>query len=224
MMLSLISQQPMLLIVWVAAILISFTVHEFAHAWIANIKGDKTAELAGRLTLNPLAHIDWMGMVFLLTLGFGWAKPVPFNPYNLGDPRRDSLFIALAGPASNLVMATVAALILRVMIVGGFITGVDMLFAFLLLLVIINLFLMFFNLVPIYPLDGSKVLDALLVKSEHQKIKMQIMMYGPRVLMVLVLLSLFTSFNIFFFVSAPSYAVCSTLVGYNCLGLLSMIF
>ncbi|OGL94037.1 hypothetical protein A2317_00125 [Candidatus Uhrbacteria bacterium RIFOXYB2_FULL_41_10] len=223
-MISLIAQQPMLLVVWVTAILISLTAHEFSHAWMANIKGDKTAELAGRLTLNPFAHIDWMGVVFLLTLGFGWAKPVPFNPYNLQDPRRDSLLIALAGPASNLVIATIAALILRVMITGGFITGVDMLFAFLLLLVIINLFLMFFNLVPIYPLDGSKVLDALLVKPEHQKIKMQIMMYGPRVLLILVLLSIFTTFNIFFFVSAPSYAVCSALVGYNCSGLLGMIF
>ena len=224
MILSLIAQQPMLLIVWIAAILVSLTIHEFAHAWMANIKGDKTAELAGRLTLNPLAHIDWMGMLLLVTLGFGWAKPVPFNPYNLKDPRRDALAIALAGPASNLIMATLAAIILRGLLTAGVFVEINMLFAFLVLLIIINLFLMFFNLIPIYPLDGSKILDAVLVKPEHQKIKMQIMMYGPRVLFGLVILSIVTSFNIFFFVSAPSYAVCSALVGENCQYLLALIF
>ncbi|MFH1611416.1 MAG: site-2 protease family protein [Patescibacteria group bacterium] len=224
MILSLLFGQPMLLVVWLAAILISLTVHEFSHAWMANIKGDKTAELAGRLTLNPLAHIDVMGMVLLVTLGFGWAKPVPFNPYNLQDPRRDSLLIALAGPASNLVMATLASIVLRAMLVVGMFDQMSLLFAFLLLLVIINLFLMFFNIVPIYPLDGSKVLDALLVKPEHQRLRMQIAMYGPKILFALVMISIFTSFNIFFFVSEPSYFVCSKLVGENCLGLLGLIF
>ncbi len=224
MILSLIAQQPILLVVWLAAILVSLTIHEFAHAWVANIKGDKTAEMAGRLTLNPLAHIDWMGMLLLVTLGFGWAKPVPFNPYNLKDPRKDALWIALAGPISNLFMATLAATVLRGLLVAGVFAEVDMLFAFLLLLIIINLFLMFFNLIPIYPLDGSKILDAILIKPQHQKIKMQIMMYGPRVLFALVILSIFTSFNIFFFVSAPSYAVCSALVGENCQYLLALIF
>ncbi|MBU4315040.1 site-2 protease family protein [Patescibacteria group bacterium] len=224
MILSLLFGQPMLLMVWLAAILISLTVHEFSHAWMANIKGDKTAELAGRLTLNPLAHIDVMGMVLLVTLGFGWAKPVPFNPYNLQDPRRDSLLIALAGPASNLVMATLASIVLRAMLVVGMFDQMSLLFAFLLLLVIINLFLMFFNIVPIYPLDGSKVLDALLVKPEHQRLRMQIAMYGPKILFALVMISIFTSFNIFFFVSEPSYFVCSKLVGENCLGLFGLIF
>jgi Zn-dependent protease len=224
MILSLLFNQPMLLLAWLAAILISMTVHEFAHAWMANIKGDKTAELAGRLTLNPLAHIDIMGLVLLVTLGFGWAKPVPFNPYNLQDPRKDSLLIALAGPASNLILATVAAIILRATITIGFIMDANLLFAFLLLLIIINLFLMFFNIIPIYPLDGSKVLDAILVKPEHQNIKMQIAMYGPRVLFFLVILSIFTSFNIFFFVSEPAYFICSRLVNADCLGLLGMIF
>jgi len=224
MILSLIAQQPMLLVVWIAAILVSLTIHEFAHAWMANIKGDKTAELAGRLTLNPLAHIDWMGMLLLVTLGFGWAKPVPFNPYNLKNPRIDALWIALAGPISNLFMATLAATVLRGLISIGSFADVDMLFAFLLLLIIINLFLMFFNLIPIYPLDGSKILDAILIKPHHQKLKLQIMTYGPRVLFGLVILSIVSSFNIFFFISAPSYAVCSALVGENCQYLLALIF
>ncbi len=224
MILSLLFNEPLILLAWLCAILISLTIHEFSHAWMASIKGDKTAELAGRLTLNPLAHIDWMGMFLLITFGFGWAKPVPYNPYNLQDPRKDSLLIAIAGPASNLILATLASIALRSMIVLGIIEQVNLLFAFLLLLVIINLFLMIFNIVPIYPLDGSKVLDALLVKPEHQKIKMQIAMYGPKFLFLLVMLSIFTSFNIFFFVSEPAYFVCSKLVGANCLGLLSLIF
>lgn len=224
MMLSLIAQKPIILLAWLAAILISLTIHEFAHAWVANLKGDKTAEMAGRLTLNPLAHIDWLGMLLLVTLGFGWAKPVPFNPYNLKDPRKDALWIAMAGPLSNLFLAVLAATVFRGLFTAGIMDWTNGLFAFLLFLVIINLFLMIFNLVPIYPLDGSKVLDVLLAKPEHQKLKMQIMIYGPRVLFALVILSIFTSFNIFFFVSAPSYAICSALVGENCLQLLAWIF
>jgi len=216
MFIALLSQQPLLALIWLIVILISLTIHEFSHAFIGAKLGDKTAEAMGRVTLNPLAHIDWIGFIPLLLLGFGWAKPVPFNPYNLKDPKWDSVKIALAGPASNLLMAIAAALVFRGVTAAGLIGPGNALAFFLVLLIIINLYLLFFNIIPIHPLDGSKLLDALLVKPEHQRIRQGIEVYGPRVLMMLVLLSLFTSFNIFFFISIPSEALCDALIGGRC--------
>src|SRR3989338_6823830 len=119
MFLSLISENPAVAIVWVLAIVIALTVHEFSHALAGKWRGDKTAEYEGRLTLNPMAHIDWIGFIPLLLLGFGWAKPVPFNPYNLRDPKWDSVLIALAGPASNFILALLSGFALRLLIGSG---------------------------------------------------------------------------------------------------------
>jgi len=178
----------------------------------------------GRLTLNPLAHIDPIGVIPLLLLGFGWAKPVPFNPYNLQDPKWDSVKIALAGPASNLFVATLAAIVLRGLSTAGVIGDLNLLSFFLILLVIINLFLLFFNIIPIHPLDGSKLLDALLVKPEHQKIRNAIATYGPRALMFLILISIFTSISVFSFISTPAYMTCDALVGESCTAVLMQVF
>lgn len=224
MFLELITQAPIMALVWLAVILISITVHEFAHAWAGYKLGDHTAEQMGRLTLNPLAHIDPIGVIPLLLLGFGWAKPVPFNPYNLQDPKWDSVKIALAGPASNLIVATIAAIVLRGLLVTGTIADLNLLFFFLILLVITNLFLLFFNIIPVHPLDGSKLLDALLVKPEHAKIRNAIATYGPRVLMFLILISIFTSISVFSFISTPAYMTCNALVGESCLSILMQIF
>lgn len=224
MFLALITQAPMMALVWLAVILISITVHEFAHAWAGNRLGDSTAEQMGRLTLNPLAHIDPIGVIPLLLLGFGWAKPVPFNPYNLQDPKWDSVKIALAGPASNLIIATLAAILMRGLSSAGLISDLSLLSFFLILLVIINLFLLFFNIIPIHPLDGSKLLDALLVKPQHQKIRNAIAMYGPRVLLILILISILTPISVFSFISVPSYLACDALVGESCTAVLMQIF
>lgn len=223
MFLSLITNQPAIALVWFAAILISLTVHEFSHAYVGSIRGDKTAERAGRLTLNPIAHIDPIGLIPLLLLGFGWAKPVPYNPYNLKDPKWDAVKIALAGPASNLILAIISGIALRIVLAsstGGF----SLLAVFLLLLVILNLFLMFFNIIPIHPLDGSKLFFALFDKPQHKKLRQFVATRGAQVLMILVFISIFTSFNVFFFVSAPSYALCTGIVGESCLPLLFQIF
>ncbi len=216
MFIGLLASQPMLALIWLIVILMSLTVHEFAHALVGLKLGDRTAEAMGRVTLNPMAHIDWVGFIPLLLLGFGWAKPVPFNPYNLKDPKWDSVKIALAGPASNLLLAVVAAGIFRGLTSAGMIGFDNALSFFLVLLIIINLYLLFFNIVPIYPLDGSKLLDALLVKPQHQRLRQQIAMYGPRALLILVILALMTNYNVFFFVSAPSEYLCEVLIGQRC--------
>ena len=219
----LLASAPASALVWIVVIVLSLTIHEFAHAYVGQIKGDRTAESMGRLTLNPLAHIDLIGFIPLLLFGFGWAKPVPFNPYNLKDPKKDSVHIALAGPLSNLIVAVLSAVALRVVVGTGFGAG-SLLEVFLILLVIINLFLLLFNIIPIHPLDGSKLVDALLTKPEHAKLRVAIATYGPQVLMALVLISIFTSINVFFFISVPAFVACDVMVGESCNALLLGVF
>ena len=210
------STSPLLALIFIVVVIMSLTIHEFAHAWVGNLKGDRTAEAMGRLTLNPIPHIDPMGFIALLLLGFGWAKPVPFNPYNLQNPRWDAVAIALAGPASNLILALLAATVYRGLATAGMIGVESALGFFLILLVIINLLLLFFNIIPVHPLDGSKLLDALLTKPEHQGIRRAIATYGPQALFILVLISILTSFNVFFFIAEPSYALCDLMIGGSC--------
>lgn len=148
----------------VLVLLTAFSVHEFAHAWTANYFGDDTPGRYGRLTLNPLAHLDVMGSLMLIFVGFGWAKPVPVNPYAL-ERRSPAAFmwVSLAGPMSNLIMAVIAAIPFQLGLIsvseiygsrGGFLPTIPfLLFEF----VSINLILMLFNLIPLYPLDGEKV-------------------------------------------------------------------
>ena len=154
MFLSLISSHPLFALAWLCAILLSLTIHEFSHALVGKWRGDRTAEREGRLTLNPLAHLDWFGFAAMLLLGFGWAKPVPFNPYNLRDPKWDAVWIGLAGPGSNLFLAAFAGLLLRFLFATGLITSMNLFVIFLVLLVIFNISLALFNIIPIHPLDG----------------------------------------------------------------------
>jgi Zn-dependent protease len=148
-------------------LLISLTIHEAAHAWTADRLGDRTARQLGRVSLNPLVHIDLIGTVLLPLIAavsnlplIGWAKPVPVNPRNLGHPRRDFMIVAAAGPISNLLQAIVAAGLLRLAVAGGAASSgaLDILF----LATQINLLLAFFNLIPVPPLDGGNVLLGLL--------------------------------------------------------------
>lgn len=145
--------------------LTSMPVHEWAHAWAAYQLGDDTAALRGRLTLNPLAHLDPMGTISLLLFGYGWGKPVPVSPYRLrGNMRASWALVAVAGPFSNLIMAMLAAIPFRlgwVSLYGGG-DSVISLQNILVELIFINLGLMLFNLIPIPPLDGSRVLGWLL--------------------------------------------------------------
>lgn len=145
----------------------SVVIHEVAHGLMANRLGDPTARLEGRLTLNPIKHLDWFGSVllpFLMILSgtgivFGWAKPVPFNPYNLKDPIKGGALIAIAGPLSNLCVAGFSAILFRLGILfPAFFVSFPMLPDLLQIVILINLVLGVFNLVPIPPLDGSKIL------------------------------------------------------------------
>ncbi len=142
------------------AILIALTVHEFAHGWMAWHKGDNTARNSGRLSLNPLSHLDPLGTLLLLFGPFGWAKPVPVNTMNLDNTRRDLALVAVAGPASNVLLAIVFGLILRFSLENG-LTNVYVI-GFLNVCFIINLGLAFFNMIPVPPLDGSNIVLGLL--------------------------------------------------------------
>lgn len=154
------------LVVVLPAVLFAITFHEVAHGWIADRLGDPTARLSGRLTLNPIAHLDPIGTIMMILVHFGWAKPVPVNPMNLRHPLRDMIWVAAAGPVANLIVAAASLLLYRWS--GGLATP------FLALPVrellkwsfIINLNLAAFNLIPIPPLDGSQIVKGLLPRRQ----------------------------------------------------------
>lgn len=160
------------IIIIITLVLFSFSVHELAHAWVANRFGDSTAKLDGRISLNPIAHWDPIGttmLVILLILGlpaFGWGKPVPINPRNFKNPRRDLLISSLAGPISNILLAILFALVLHF-----FFTSTSIFSELIIIAVTLNIYLAIFNLIPLPPLDGSEILHALLPESAYEKIE-----------------------------------------------------
>jgi Zn-dependent protease len=181
-------------------LVVSLTIHEFAHAWTADQLGDDTPRLNGRLTLNPLAHLDPIGSLMLLIARFGWAKPVPVNPYNFKRrPGEGMMLVSAAGPFSNLVMAIVAAIPFKAgLLVPTSFSASRVLPSpsFLLTQFIwINLVLLFFNLIPIFPLDGEKVLAHFLPYSGKETLN-QIRPYGPMILMFLLFLGPFVGIDI----------------------------
>ncbi|RKY58326.1 MAG: site-2 protease family protein [Candidatus Latescibacterota bacterium] len=164
-------------------ILLALTVHEVAHGWAAYLLGDPTARRAGRLTFNPLAHLDPMGTIMLFVFHFGWARPVPVDPYNLRNPKRDMLWISLAGPVANIITAFLLGRVIRIL------AGIwlpDPLLFLLYFGLYINLVLAFFNLIPVPPLDGSKVLVGLLPPEPAYRYT-QLERYGPFVLIAVLL-------------------------------------
>jgi len=174
-------------------ILLAVTVHEVAHGWVADKLGDHTARLAGRLTLNPLKHLDPVGtLVFLVTRMVGWAKPVPVNPYNLRHPQRDMIWVAAAGPAANIILASAFALLYHAfnnwhgMAFNPIVTPVA---AMAKIGVYINLGLATFNILPIPPLDGSNILMGILPRNLAIQYE-RITPYGFIILLVLI----FTNF------------------------------
>jgi Zn-dependent protease len=196
MLLSLLFNEPLFFLAWVLAVVYALTVHEFSHAFSAKLLGDDTAKLQGRLTLNPLAHIDWVGFVMLVLIGFGWGKPVPFNPYNLKNQKFGPALISLSGPISNMLSAVVFGLILRFS--SGFIPSGNMLLSFLSLLVMINLILAFFNLIPIPPLDGSKVLFSFFpLNAKFERIRYEMETKGPMILIIIIIIDSFLGIGIF---------------------------
>ena len=197
---------PSLVISRILTLIIALTVHEFSHALIAYRFGDTTARDAGRLTLNPLKHLDVLGSLMLLLVGFGWAKPVPINPYALRRKSESAeMWVSLAGPASNLLLAVIAGLLLRLHLFpwqassGILPSAADFFFTFM----TINLVLMLFNLIPLAPLDGEKVL-AFFLPSKWSNSFSQIQRYGPILLMVLLFVLPMVGVDIISWVMTPA--------------------
>jgi Zn-dependent protease len=184
-------------ILFIAVLIISVIIHEVSHGYMANYLGDPTARLQGRLTMNPIPHIDPVGSVIvpaalaLLPGGiiFGWAKPVPYNPHNLRNRYGDAL-VAAAGPASNLVLAVLSGLVFRLAPVAAS----EPIGFFLLAVVLINIILMVFNLLPIPPLDGSKILFEFL-PAKFDYIRKNLEQYGFVILLFLLFTVLFVILN-----------------------------
>jgi Zn-dependent protease len=193
-----------ILIFQLAILLISVVIHEVSHGAVANLLGDPTARLSGRLTLNPIAHIDPFGSIILPVLllisqsgfVFGWAKPVPFNPYNLRGGKWGPALVAAAGPASNLIIASIFALLLRI---GAVPVVATPLFVY---VVIINVVLGIFNSIPLPPFDGFKIISPLLPYRMYQKAALFEASFG---LMLIPLVVIF----FFFFLAGPFSAVIS---------------
>ncbi len=177
-------------------ILVALTFHEFAHGYVALRFGDPTAKMAGRLTLNPLSHLDPIGTIMLFVVHFGWAKPVPVDPRYFRNPKQDMLWVALAGPGANMVLAFISGILLSMLGRGSLFGSHNMLLIMLQYSLFINLALAVFNMLPIPPLDGSKVLRGLL-PYKYQHIADQMEMYGPWALMGLIMMGIYTDRSIF---------------------------
>ncbi|MBU2214173.1 site-2 protease family protein [Patescibacteria group bacterium] len=194
---------------FIIAILIAISVHEWGHGFVAYKLGDPTAQMDGRLSLNPLAHLDPIGTLMFLIIGFGWAKPVPIDPRYFKNHKRDTTLVALAGPATNLITAFICFFILTFILNGGVGTSamgllgeptngsviITLLERILGSCIFVNLALMAFNLLPIAPLDGSKILNAF-IPYKYEREYALFMQRGPMILLILILAGMFLNIPI----------------------------
>jgi Zn-dependent protease len=181
-------ENPPLLVALVIAMLVGLTVHEASHAWVAFRLGDDTARRAGRLTLNPLRHLDPIGTLMIFFVGFGFAKPVPVSPWQLQrGPRVGMALVAAAGPFSNLLIATAAAVLWRLGILRG---APDFVQLLIWVMVSLNVSLLLFNLIPLAPLDGSSVLNGV-IGGRAAAALAPLQRYGPMILIGLIVIGSF---------------------------------
>lgn len=184
---SLILEYPLVGVAWVAAILVALSFHEFAHALVSTRLGDATARDAGRLTVHPFAHVDPLGFLMLLFVGFGWGKPVPFDPAQLRSRRWGPVAVALAGPAMNALGFVVSVGVLRALDAFTALPPNNLLVLFVAFALQVNLVLLIFNLIPIPPLDGSKLLLAALDRPRYASARALLESRGPIILLALVI-------------------------------------
>lgn len=198
-------EHPQMAVAWLFMIILAISVHEMAHAWMAYRLGDDTAARLGRITINPVSHFDPLGFACVLFAPIGWGKPVPYNPANLKNPNRDAMYIALAGPISNIIQAIILAVIFHLLMVtpvnnflnsfpaGGAIFQATFTVCF--VGVWINLALAFFNMIPLFPLDGEKVMIGLLPYEQAMKVE-DFRQHSPYVLLILLMSGFFLPFSI----------------------------
>ena len=189
------------LIILLPILIFSLCFHEFSHGYIAYKLGDHTAARNGRLTLNPLAHLDPIGSLMILFVGFGWAKPVPVNPVNFSNPRLDMMKVAFAGPASNLLLAFTGGLMMRLVNIVGLLQS-EMFIQTLYFFILINISLAVFNMIPVAPLDGSQIFGNMISKN-NPELAWKLQMYGPKILMGIILIGMVTPFSILGFLMMP---------------------
>lgn len=191
-------QNPIYLIAFVVALLLGFTAHEYAHAWMAFRSGDPTAKVEGRLSLNPFVHLDPLGTLFLLLVGFGWGRPVPINPNNFHKPS-DEIKVSVSGIVTNLIIAFIFGIPIRIALLNGQAIDSSVALSFVNIIVDINLVLAAFNILPIYPLDGSHIVEYFL--SDHAKIAFR--QYGPIILLAILIFDRVSNYSILYSIMEP---------------------
>ena len=179
-MLNFLLSNPLAFLIFFPALLLSISLHEFAHCYVTDKLGDPTPRAKGRLTLNPLVHLDPLGTIAIVLTGFGWGRPAPYDPYNLKEPVRDTALIAAAGPAMNFLIVGLMSLLIK----SGL--GGELVAVFASMLIFLNLALAIFNLLPVYPLDGGKIMRALLPYQASLEYEEIMNKYGTFILILLV--------------------------------------
>ncbi len=202
-------------LLFIPNMLLALSIHEFSHAGTAYLLGDDTAALEGRVSLNPLVHIDAMGLIAFFIIHFGWAKPVPVNPTRFRNPRRDNLLVSGAGPGSNLVLGILLLLVFRILAGSADPSGktTQTMLQLVLIGAQLNVGLCFFNLIPIPPLDGGHILEALLPPDLSRQLE-PYLQYGPYIFIGLIVMSFVLHIPVFYYIiGVPIELVTSLVLG-----------
>jgi Zn-dependent protease len=202
-------------VLWLPGVLYAMTIHEFFHGFTSLKLGDPTAKYSGRLSLNPLKHIDIFGFIALLIAHIGWAKPVPVNPYYFKNPKRDMGIVAISGPLSNIISGIIFGIISRILFPFFIKNQITQILIYILIFTaFLNFFFAFFNLIPLYPLDGSHILEAILPYESYLKYK-EIERFSPFILFGIIFISYtIPGLNIFYpIVFLPSKIIMGFILG-----------